>query len=219
MAKASDNLFPYVHLVPAAAPSSPAAGSQLLYLDSGDSNKLKRKDSSGTVTAIEGTAGSSFTPKVKWLRWTGGDIKISSTSFAAFVDNASGSSLGTSLDLTLPSGPVSVGDTIEVAFGGVWRNDAVDGFLTFATIVSGSIVNTIYGDQKGLPGAFGIASAYTNAYATGNYVVQSGDLSSGALTVRPVGKCASAATKVLLGGGTTPNKDAIQLTLKNYGPQ
>ena len=54
MAKASANVFPYVHLAPAAAPASPAAGSQRLYLDSGDSNKLKRKDSSGTVTTIEG---------------------------------------------------------------------------------------------------------------------------------------------------------------------
>lgn len=67
MAKASDNLFPYVHLVPAAAPSSPASGSQRMYLDSGDSNKLKRKDSSGTVTTVEGSSGtipswSSYTP-------------------------------------------------------------------------------------------------------------------------------------------------------------
>jgi hypothetical protein len=54
MPKASDNLFPYVHLVPAAAPASPAAGAERIYLDSGDGNKLKRKDSSGTVTTVEG---------------------------------------------------------------------------------------------------------------------------------------------------------------------
>lgn len=59
MAKASDNLFPYVHLVPAAAPASPAAGSQRLYLDSGNSNKLTRKDSSGTTTVVEGGGSSS----------------------------------------------------------------------------------------------------------------------------------------------------------------
>lgn len=58
MAKASANLFPYVHLVPAAAPASPAAGSQRLYLDSGDGNKLKRVDSGGTVTTVEGGGGS-----------------------------------------------------------------------------------------------------------------------------------------------------------------
>lgn len=67
MAKASDNLFPYVHLVPAAAPASPAAGSQRLYLDSGNSNKLSRKDSSGVVVVVEGGGGSipawsSYTP-------------------------------------------------------------------------------------------------------------------------------------------------------------
>jgi hypothetical protein len=61
MAKASDNLFPYVHLVPAAAPASPAAGAQRLYLDSGNSNKLTRKDSSGTTTVIEGGSGGSST--------------------------------------------------------------------------------------------------------------------------------------------------------------
>lgn len=59
MAKASDNLFPYVHLVPAAAPASPAAGSQRLYLDSGNSNKLTRKDSAGATTVVEGGGGGS----------------------------------------------------------------------------------------------------------------------------------------------------------------
>jgi hypothetical protein len=54
MAKASENLYPYVHLVPAAPPASPAAGSQRLFLDSGDSDKLKRMDSSGAVTNIGG---------------------------------------------------------------------------------------------------------------------------------------------------------------------
>ena len=57
MAKASDNLYPYVHVVPAAAPASPAAGSERLFLDSADGNKLKRKNSSGSVTTIESSGG------------------------------------------------------------------------------------------------------------------------------------------------------------------
>lgn len=61
MAKASDNVFPYLHVAPAAAPASPAAGSQRLFLDSADGNKLKRKDSSGVVTTIEGGAGVTYT--------------------------------------------------------------------------------------------------------------------------------------------------------------
>lgn len=65
MAKASDNVFPYVHVAPAAAPSSPSAGSERLFLDSADGNKLKRKDSSGTVVTIEGGSAltyASFSP-------------------------------------------------------------------------------------------------------------------------------------------------------------
>ena len=58
MAKASDNLYPYVHVVPAAAPTSPATGAERLFLDSADGNKLKRKNSAGTVTPIEGSGGS-----------------------------------------------------------------------------------------------------------------------------------------------------------------
>lgn len=55
MAKASDNQFPKVLLVPTTTGAVTApAGTQALLLDSGDSNKLKRKDSSGTVTTIEG---------------------------------------------------------------------------------------------------------------------------------------------------------------------
>lgn len=57
MAKASDNPFPSVLVVPGAAPASPASG-QRLYLDSADGNKLKRKDSAGTVVTIESAGGS-----------------------------------------------------------------------------------------------------------------------------------------------------------------
>jgi hypothetical protein len=55
--KPSDNPYPYVTLVPAAAPGSPAAGLQRLYLDSGNSNKLSRKDSSGSATVVESAGG------------------------------------------------------------------------------------------------------------------------------------------------------------------
>ena len=39
-------------------------GSQRLYLDSGDGNKLKRKDSDGVVTTIEGASAAT------WTSWT-----------------------------------------------------------------------------------------------------------------------------------------------------
>jgi hypothetical protein len=52
MAKASDNQFPKVLITEGAGPSSPASGDQALFIDSAD-HKLKRKNSSGTVTTIE----------------------------------------------------------------------------------------------------------------------------------------------------------------------
>jgi len=57
MAKASDNVFPYIHLAPGAAPAAPAAGSQRLYIDSAD-GKPKLKDSAGVVSSLGG--GSAF---------------------------------------------------------------------------------------------------------------------------------------------------------------
>lgn len=54
MTKASDNLFPKVLIVEGSAPSSPSAGDQALFIDSAD-HKLKRKNSSGSVTTVEGS--------------------------------------------------------------------------------------------------------------------------------------------------------------------
>lgn len=56
MAKASDNQFPSLLLVEGAAPADPASGDQRLFIDSAD-HQLKRVNSSGTVTAIEGGGG------------------------------------------------------------------------------------------------------------------------------------------------------------------
>lgn len=53
MTTASNNPFPSVLVVEGSAPASPAAGDQRLFIDSAD-HKLKRKDSSGTVTTVEG---------------------------------------------------------------------------------------------------------------------------------------------------------------------
>jgi hypothetical protein len=212
MAKASDNPFPSVLVVEGSAPASPSAGNQRLFVDTAD-HKLKRVNSSGTVTTVEG-GGTGFAPKVKWLNYSTQDIKVATTSFVAFT-NSAGTSLGTALDLTLSSSEVTVGDTIEVGFGGVWKNEARDGFVTFGTLVSSSIVNTIYGSAKGIPGSYGAASAYSNAGGSAFYVVQSGDLSSGALTVRPVGKVSSAGDKTILAA----SPDTVVFWVKNWGPQ
>lgn len=58
MAKASDNVFPKVLIAEGSAPTSPASGNQGLFIDSTD-HKLKRVNSSGTVTIIESAGGGS----------------------------------------------------------------------------------------------------------------------------------------------------------------
>lgn len=51
-----DNPSPYLTLVEGTAPADPASGDQLLFIDSAD-HQLKRVDSGGTVTPIEGGGG------------------------------------------------------------------------------------------------------------------------------------------------------------------
>lgn len=67
MAKASDNTFPKLIVSEGSTPSSPSAGSQKLFLDSAD-HKLKRVNSSGAVTTIEGGGGG--TGETSWTNAT-----------------------------------------------------------------------------------------------------------------------------------------------------
>lgn len=57
MAKASENVFPKLIVSEQTTPASPSAGQQKLFIDSAD-HKLKRVNSAGTVTTVEGAAGS-----------------------------------------------------------------------------------------------------------------------------------------------------------------
>lgn len=68
MGKVSDNLNPKLILVEGSTPSSPSSGQQKIFIDSVD-HKLKRVNSSGVVTTIEGggsgggfSSYSSYTP-------------------------------------------------------------------------------------------------------------------------------------------------------------
>lgn len=136
MAKASDNVFPYVHVAPAAAPASPSAGSQRLYLDSADGNKLKRKDSSGTVVTIEsagaGAPGvwTSYTPVVTGAT-TNPTLGTGSVVEGRYVQNGTivtcwfGIQFGTSgtaagsgeIRVSLPVNMLTTGTTVPIGFG------------------------------------------------------------------------------------------------------
>jgi hypothetical protein len=60
MAKASDNVFPKLIVSEGTTPSSPATGQQKLFIDSAD-HKVKRVNSAGVVTTVEGGAGGGTT--------------------------------------------------------------------------------------------------------------------------------------------------------------
>ena len=59
MTKASDNAFPSFLVTEGTAPASPAAGKQRVYIDSAD-HHLKRKNSGGTVTDLEGGTAAAY---------------------------------------------------------------------------------------------------------------------------------------------------------------
>lgn len=123
MTKVDDNLFPKLILVEGTAPSSPSAGDQTLFIDSAD-HKLKRKNSSGTVTTIEGG---------------GGGAVASDTIWDAKGDLAVGTGADTASKLTVGSnGQTLVADSAQTT-GTKWAAGPIGGTsLVFRYTVTGS---------------------------------------------------------------------------------
>lgn len=80
MAIGSDNAFPKIVFSEGSVPANPSTGQQKLYIDSAD-HKLKRVNSSGSVTTVEGGGGST----IKDARWT---AQTGETSIDEFNDNS-----------------------------------------------------------------------------------------------------------------------------------
>lgn len=68
MAKASDNVFPKLIVSEGSTPTTPSSGQQKLFIDSAD-HKVKRVDSSGVVTTVEGGSGGTGST-IKDRLWT-----------------------------------------------------------------------------------------------------------------------------------------------------
>ena len=220
MAKASANVFPYVHLAPAAAPASPAAGSQRLYLDSGDSNKLKRKDSAGTVVTIEGGGGGSGQGLKDFAqaKRTSGDITVNSTTFT---------NVDTGLDLVMTA---AAGDVIEcklMAKGGKSTAGTTYLVFDFQTIVSGSPVNSVTSETTAGTGltnsfpAWGEGLLVTNNNGSSpnrvfsgskRYTLQAGDISGGTVTLRLRAFCGASCV-------VSANDPLLYVEATNLGPQ
>jgi hypothetical protein len=87
MAKASDNVFPKLIVAEGATPSSPAAGQQKLFVDSVD-HKLKRVDSAGAVTTVEGgtSSGGGTSGPLAYTAYTSASAYTTSSTTAVQID-------------------------------------------------------------------------------------------------------------------------------------
>lgn len=182
MAKASDNPYPSLLVVEGSAPASPPAGDQRLFIDSAD-HKLKRVNSSGTVTTVEGGGSSSGGVVAKAVgRFTAGAVSFTSTTWASAT---------TAWDLTLSG--VAAGDIVTY---GLSLSAGVDIAPTIhadlASIVGGSPVN-YWSSGGSAPAQYGVQAwcirsgtnyGYMGMGGTVASTLVSGDISSGSVTLR-----------------------------------
>lgn len=206
MAKASDNNFPSVLLVEGSAPASPAASHQRLFIDSAD-HKLKRVDSAGAVTTVEGGGAGSGAVLSAHVIKTAGNYTINNTSWTT---------LDATLDLTLAA---AVGDIIEVGLSAyVLPNSATQyAALDAVTLVSGAAV-TSFSNATGSPASNGIPAwnipGPAGEKGIGGSVMLtliSGDLSGGNVTVRLRYKTANAVNHTV----RASTSDPLQFWIKN----
>lgn len=141
----------------------------------------------------------------------GSNISFNNTSFTA-VDSAT-------LDITLTN--VLAGDWIEVGLSCRVNNEAVELDLDAQTIVAGSPVNSVgFAQGSGVPlptsgvGAWLCPSGQlVNPGGSVLYQVTSADLTSGSLTLRLMGKTASATARTIL----CSNNGPIMFWVRNLG--
>lgn len=137
---------------------------------------------------------------------TGGNHTCNSTTWVELAAATGGPGTGTyDFDFT----GVAAGDIVEFSISCGWGSEATNGCLTVATIVTGSIVNYFMGaptssSGDGIVGLYGFSGTFQGVAATGYYVVQSGDLSAGALKLRPLYRTTSGTNKTLYGSTGDP---------------
>lgn len=162
---ASDNAFPKLVVTEGSAPASPSAGQQKLFIDSAD-HKLKRKDSGGTVTTVEGgssgAAGSLGYAQIT-SPWT-----ITKTTNAAGVNVT-----GLSVTATVPSG----GRPVKITFWCSYADShSVNGQRIFAGVYdsTGAAVLSSGGTFNYATNgcSFGVIAYHTPSSGSRTYTVQ-----------------------------------------------
>lgn len=141
-------------------------------------------------------------------RYTAGSISLNSTSWADVSGPA---------DLVVDA---SAGDILMVGISALWGSQSLEGYLDFATRVSGSPVNYISGgaagsSNRGVVGWQSTGSNTLNEYAQGAlpYVVQEGDISGGTVTLRLRYRTSAGSTKTLFATDDIP----LHLFVTNVG--
>lgn len=209
MAKASDNLFPKVLVAEGSTPASPATGGQALFIDSAD-HKLKRVNSSGTVSTVEGGGGLTDFAQAKRIS---GDIPFNSASLA---------NVDTGLDLVMTA---AAGNVIECDLAAtVYVSGTVFMVFDFVTVVGGVPVNSITTESAavttvansfpgwGYPAVSTSSASPTRFVGSKRYTLQAGDISSGTVTLR---------LRAINNGAATirANDPMLYVKATNLGPQ
>lgn len=134
------------------------------------------------------------------IKRTGGNITANSTTWTELAAETGGPGTG-GFDLDFTG--VSAGDILEVSLSYYANNAATYFYVDFATIVSSSPVNYIGSGQvtsstgDGVSGMAAITGREETKAGTVRYAVVSGDLSAGALKIRPYFRTSSATDRTI----------------------
>lgn len=139
-------------------------------------------DVEGAIDELYGLVGGGAAVFIDYAigKQTGGNKTLNSTNWA---------NVDTGWDLVLDA---ATGDILEVNVSAFWGNENVNGYLDIATIVSASPVNYLGSGPitastgNGIPGLAreGASTNVRPAASSIDYVVQSGDISGGTVTLR-----------------------------------
>ena len=193
MAKASDNVFPKVLVIEGSAPASPASGNQALYIDTAD-HKLKRKDSSGSVTTIESSGGGSVLVDA-YVEGTGSaDQNVTSTTFVDITSLSTTIAAATSDRLVIVTELVlygsNTGMTIDTCFA-IAGTDQTGHMCRHKTEANTSPQPVLH---------------------TQRYVVQAGDISGGTVAVKARVKVSANTGSIANASGFLPILHVLNLS-------
>ena len=150
-------------------------------------------------------------------RATGTAITLNSTSIAEVAAATNGPGTG-GFDISLAA---QVGDLLEWGFNAQVGNENVGVGFDIYTMVSGSRTNSFgtglsasLGSQTGVGAWVSLNSVYWPLTGSALYAVQSGDISSGSVTMRPYYVTSSGTNKTLYSTANYP----LMMWAKNLGP-